>query len=158
MSLFISYLSFSYSGFTLFNKICSKYIQILNKIKRKTLIVEDDSISYKLIYELASPHTDKIIQLSDGKEAVNYFKKNGENINLIVVDILLPKIDGLEVIKTIRKSHPKIPIIGISASTQVNKNDACYKAGCDLFVLKPIDVHSFEKIINQFLKKDPQIS
>jgi len=125
--------------------------------KRKTLIIEDDWISYKLIYELASPHTDEIIQLTNGQEAVNYFKRNGGDINLIVVDILLPKIDGIEVIKTIRQTYPDIPIIGISASVQANKNNACYEAGCDLFVLKPIDVESFEKIINRFLQKNHQI-
>src|SRR6056297_2716392 len=102
--------------------------------KQKTLIVEDDSISYKLIHELASPHTDEIIQLTNGQEAINYFKRNDDDINLIIVDILLPKIDGIEVIKTIRQTHPNTPIIGISASTQANKNNVCYKAGCDLFV------------------------
>jgi len=126
--------------------------------KRKTLIVEDDLISYTLIYELASPHTDEIIQLTNGQEAVNYFKRYSDDINLIVVDILLPKIDGIEVIKTIRQTHPNIPIIGISASTQANKNNVCYKAGCDLFVLKPIDVESFVKTIHRFLQKDPQIN
>jgi len=126
--------------------------------RQKTLIVEDDSISYKLIHELVSPHTDEIIQLTNGQEAVNYFKRNVGDINLIVVDILLPKIDGIEVIKTIRQIYPEIPIIGISASTQANKNNACYKAGCNLFLLKPIDVDAFKKIINQFLQKDPQIS
>mgnify|MGYP006291991623 CR=1 FL=1 len=126
--------------------------------KQKTLIVEDDSISYKLIRELASPHTDEIIQLTNGQEAINYFKRNDDDINLIIVDILLPKIDGIEVIKTIRQTHPNTPIIGISASTQANKNNVCYKAGCDLFVLKPIDVDSFKKIITRFLQKDPQIN
>ena len=126
--------------------------------KQKTLIVEDDSISYKLIHELASPHTDEIIQLTNGQEAINYFKRNDNDINLIIVDILLPKIDGIEVIKTIRQTHPNTPIIGISASTQANKNNVCYKAGCDLFVLKPIDVDSFKKIITRFLQKDPQIN
>jgi len=126
--------------------------------KQKTLIVEDDSISYKLIHELASPHTDEIIQLTNGQEAINYFKRNDDDINLIIVDILLPKIDGIEVIKTIRQTHPNTPIIGISASTQANKNNVCYKAGCDLFVLKPIDVDSFKKIITRFLQKDPQIN
>jgi len=126
--------------------------------KRKTLIIEDDSISYKLIYELASSHTDEVVQLTNGQEAVNYLKGNDGDVDLIVVDILLPKIDGIEVIKTIRKTHPNTPIIGISASTQANKNNACYKAGCDLFVLKPIDIDAFQKIIGRFLQKNPQIN
>lgn len=123
---------------------------------KKTLIIEDDTVSYQLIHELVSSHTDEIIQLTNGQEAVNYFNKNGENINLIIVDILLPKISGIEVIKTIRQTYHNTPIIGISASTQANKNNACYKAGCDLFVLKPIDVESFQKIIHQYLQKNPQ--
>ena len=131
---------------------------IVAKGKKKMLIVEDDTVSYKLVQELAFPHTDEIVQLTNGLEAVDYFKKEGKEINLIVVDILLPKINGIEVIKSIRKSHPKTPIIGMSASTEANKNNACYKAGCDMFFQKPIDIKSFENTISGYLQKDPKVN
>ena len=124
--------------------------------KKKTLIIEDDMVGYQLIHELAAPHADEIVRLSNGLEAVNYLRRDGTNLNLVIVDILLPKIDGIEVIKVIRQNHPRVPVIGISASTQANKGNQCYRAGCDMFFLKPIDVQHFEDIISTYLEKNPQ--
>ena len=124
--------------------------------KKKTLIIEDDMVGYQLIHELAAPHTDEIVRLSNGLEAVNYLRRDGMDLNLIIVDILLPKLDGIEVIKAIRKKHPRVPVIGISASTQANRGNQCYKAGCDMFFLKPIDVQHFEDTICTYLEKDHQ--
>jgi CheY-like chemotaxis protein len=124
--------------------------------KKKTLIIEDDKVGYQLIYELAEPHTDEIVRLNNGLEAVNYLRRDGTELDLVIVDILLPKIDGIEVIKAIRQKHPRVPVIGVSASTQANKGNQCYKAGCDMFFLKPIDVQQFEDIISTYLEKNPQ--
>lgn len=126
--------------------------------KKKALIIEDDMIGYQLIRELVDPYTDEIIHFSNGIEAVNYLKGNTTDADLIIVDILLPKLDGIEVIKALRQNHPMVPVIGVSASTEANKNNKCYKAGCDLFFLKPIDVQHFENIISTYLEKDHQIS
>lgn len=126
--------------------------------KKKALIIEDDMIGYQLIRELVDPYTDEIIHFSNGVEAVNYLRGDTTDADLIIVDILLPKLDGIEVIKALRQNHPMVPVIGVSASTEANKNNQCYKAGCDLFFLKPIDVQHFENIISTFLEKDHQIS
>jgi two-component system capsular synthesis sensor histidine kinase RcsC len=124
--------------------------------KKKTLIIEDDMVGYQLIHELVAPHTDEIVRLSNGLEAVNYLKRYGTDLNLVIVDILLPKLDGIEVIKTLRQNDPMVPVIGVSASTQANKGNQCYKAGCDMFFLKPIDVDHFENIISTYLEMNPQ--
>ncbi len=126
--------------------------------KKKTLIIEDDMVSYQLIHELVAPHSDEIVHLSNGREAVNYLRRNATDLNLVIVDIILPKLDGIEVIKAVSQKHPRVPIIGVSASTQANKNNECYKVGCDMFFLKPIDVGHFEDIINGYLEKNHQIT
>jgi len=123
---------------------------------KNILIVEDDSVSFKLVHELIIPYSNRIIRVSNGEEAINYVKEYGNKLNLVVLDILLPKIDGIKVTKVIRATYPLLPIIGISASTEVNENNECIKAGCDIFYQKPIDIAHFEKTISSFLQWNTQ--
>lgn len=124
--------------------------------KKNILVVEDDPVSFKLVHELIQPYANRITRSSNGEEALHYIRENGNYLNLVIMDILLPKIDGIKLTKIVRESHPFLPIIGISASTQVNGNNECIKAGCNAFYQKPIDIGHFEKTIDTFLQWNPQ--
>ncbi|MFQ5963513.1 MAG: response regulator [Candidatus Scalinduaceae bacterium] len=118
-------------------------------MRKKTLIIDDNSDHVELIIEelKAKDNKNEIISIKNGKEAINYFKKiytNGDDgkiskIELIILDINLPKVKGLEVLKFI-KGHRKfrsIPVFVVSTSYDKKTVTEAYKNGANGFIAKP---------------------
>jgi serine phosphatase RsbU (regulator of sigma subunit) len=114
------------------------------------LIAEDTEMNYIFLVEALRPTKVKILRAKDGEEAVSIFKET-EKINLILMDINMPKLDGFETTKEIKKINPNVPII---AQTALNIEDAREKAaevGCDDYILKPIRLKYLLTKLDTFL-------
>ncbi len=118
---------------------------------KTVLIAEDTDMNYIFLVE-ALKHTNvNILRANDGEEAIDIFKKN-EQIDLILMDINMPKLDGFETTKRIKEIKKDIPII---AQTALNIEDAREKSeevGCDDFILKPIKLKLFLSKLDSYLK------
>jgi two-component system cell cycle response regulator DivK len=107
---------------------------------RTILIVEDDEISFKYLDLVLSRRSKvNIIWAVNGQLAVDYCKLYA-HIDLVLTDIQLPVIDGIEVIKQIRAFRPKLPIIVQTANVYNEECERCFEAGCDDYVTKPINI------------------
>jgi CheY-like chemotaxis protein len=90
----------------------------------------------------------KVIETSNGKEAVDIFLKNNQKFSLITKDYNMPILNGVEVIKAIRKQDKNIPIIGITASAQIMRQELKHEN--DMTILsKPIDESELKTIISE---------
>lgn len=110
------------------------------------LIVEDDYTSELLLKEIFSSKVKEIISCKDGLEALEISKSNND-IDIILLDIKIPGLNGIEVCKEIRKYNSDILIIAQSAYALVGDSDIAISAGCNDYITKPIDKNVlFEKI------------
>ncbi|MBU8892970.1 MAG: response regulator [Bacteroidales bacterium] len=119
--------------------------------KKTILIAEDTEMNYLFLVEALKPTEVQIIRAKDGEEAIELFNKNNQ-IDLILMDINMPKLDGFETTKRIKKIRKDIPII---AQTALNLEDAREKSevvGCDDFILKPIRLKLFLSKLDSYLK------
>ncbi|MBN2521310.1 MAG: response regulator [Bacteroidales bacterium] len=107
------------------------------------LVAEDEETNFKLLENILIPTKAKIIHVITGKDAVEY--SVGNNIDLILMDIKLPELDGFEATKQI-KAQKDIPIIAITAYAADEDREKAINAGCDKFISKPI---SSKKLKNQ---------
>jgi len=127
-----------------------------NLKKEKILLVEDDPDHAELIMEVLETENvqKEIILLKDGLEALNYFQKYGENgaqirVNLIILDLNLPKIRGMEVLKTLKQNSrfSSIPVVILSTSSDDETIEEVYKNGADYYISKPTLYEDFvEKV------------
>lgn len=101
------------------------------------LIVEDDESNTFYLEELLNSTDVKLYKTMLGKDALKIVEQ--KNINVILLDIKLPDISGIEVAKIIKKSNPQIFIIAQSAYASHDDEKLAINAGCDAFVAKPID-------------------
>jgi PAS domain S-box-containing protein len=124
------------------------YGQIKNtkqKWENKTIIVaEDDLSNYLLIEEMLADKSIKILRAENGIEAVEMVNK--KQINLIIMDIKMPDMDGLQATQIIKKSHPTIPIIALTAFSTEDDKKQCLSVGCDGYLHKPV---TYQKLMNQ---------
>ena len=119
------------------------------------LVVEDDPSSYILICKLLQPLNYQIIHTKDGEEAVNVVRDH-PHIDLILMDLKLPHLDGYSATKAIKKMHPEIPVIAQTAYAMPGDREKALKAGCDEYLTKPLDTRKLLDIIAGYLtdKKD----
>ena len=115
------------------------------------LVIEDNDLNRRLFVDLLSTQGHTVLEATDGKEALKLVKQ--KQPQLVLMDIQLPSISGLEVTRAIRKmSDIKQPkIIAISAFALKQDADKALEAGCDDYLSKPIAITSFFDTINKNL-------
>jgi two-component system sensor histidine kinase BarA len=119
------------------------------------LLAEDNNINLQLLFEIISNSGATIISSQSGREAIEAF--HNQDIDIILMDVHMPEIDGLEATKEIRASENgtrHTPIIGITASLQEDDEGVYLAAGMDTVLLKPIDPEILLDKISKLLDKD----
>ncbi len=103
------------------------------------LIVEDDEVSYLFLKEILENHGAKIIYAENGVKAIDEIKSNRNIIDIILMDIKMPKLNGYEATKQIKEINPNIYIIAQTAFATDNDRQNALQAGCDDYISKPIN-------------------
>jgi CheY-like chemotaxis protein len=117
-------------------------------VKKVILIAEDIESNFKLIkYFLAGSNTE-VLHAYNGKEAVEKCFSAG-NIDLILMDIKMPVMDGYTAVKLIRERNSSIPIIAQTA--YADDRDRAIECGCSGFISKPFDKKGLLKVLCEFL-------
>ena len=119
---------------------------------KKILIVEDDFSSYSYLQAALKRLRTKLIWAKDGQTAVKYCKEMSD-IDLVLMDIQLPKLTGFEATPMIKKIRPDLPVIAQTAYTMSGEEQKCYKAGCDDYLAKPIIPGDLVEKVCKFLEK-----
>ncbi len=118
---------------------------------KNILVVEDNPLIMELVKTLLISFGYEPIEASNGVMAIELSKKN--YLNLILLDIQLPGIDGTEVINILKKDPETrvIPIIALTAHAMQGDEERFLKAGCSGYVSKPIDIPRFKSIIAELI-------
>jgi signal transduction histidine kinase len=125
----------------------------LNLIKQSTVLyVEDDWIISKTFQEFTTSYFKKIITAQDGLEGLKLFRKHRKKIDIIITDISMPKINGIDMIKEIRELDFEVPIVITSAFNDNQLLNDAINLAIDGFVKKPLNIKHLMSIINKALK------
>jgi CheY-like chemotaxis protein len=128
-------------------------INQLNKIymRKRILIVEDNRMHSELVKIIINSSFDAdVVIAEDGKDALDKITE-GYVFDLIIIDIMLPKINGLDVLKTIRKVYDKVPILMLSALSDKEIMDKSFAGGATAYIAKPIRNDILRDSINDLL-------
>jgi signal transduction histidine kinase/ActR/RegA family two-component response regulator len=117
------------------------------------LVVEDIFSNFKLIKAILGSKY-KLTHATTGIEAIDFFHKY--NPDLILMDIKIPKIDGLEVTRMIRDQSKDIPIIAVSAYAYEEEKKRAFEAGCNDFISKPVNKVKLLETVKFLLKKEKE--
>ncbi len=116
------------------------------------LIVEDNELNRRLFVDLLTTKGYTLLEASDGKEALQLVKE--KQPDLVLMDIQLPTVSGLEVTGQIRRMKIKQPrIVAISAFAMKKDADTALAAGCDDYISKPIAILPFFETVAKNLKE-----
>ena len=118
---------------------------------KKVLIVEDNDLNMKLFNDLLEAHGYNTLQTRDGVEALKLARQHRPD--LILMDIQLPEISGLEVTKWLKEDDDlrAIPVIAVTAFAMKGDEEKIRGGGCEAYIAKPISVASFLHTVERFL-------
>jgi len=124
-------------------------------IGRTVLVVEDNRLNMKLFCDLLESCGHEVVQSQDGLDALKLARQIKPD--LIIMDIQLPEVSGLEVTKWIKEDDAlkAIPIIAVTAFAMKGDQEKILESGCDAYMAKPIAVKDFIATVEHFLRGAP---
>lgn len=119
---------------------------------QKILVVEDNELNMKLFHDLLEAYGYEIVQTYDGREALQLARDHSPD--LIILDIQLPEISGLEVTRQLKEDEElkSIPVIAVTAFAMKGDEEKIRKGGCEAYIAKPISVTNFISTIQKVLE------
>ena len=116
------------------------------------LIVDDESRMRKLIKDFLAAKGYNILEAEDGEKALQVFEKNSEKISLILLDVMMPKLDGWSVLRQIRQTS-KVPIIMLTARGEEQDELFGFELGVDEYISKPFSPKILVARVEAILKR-----
>jgi two-component system, response regulator len=128
---------------------------MVNNIPVEVLLIEDNSEDAELTIRVLKKHNlaNNLVHLQDGEAALNFlFAEGNNNIpRLILLDLKMPKVDGIEVLTKIKNDEQKkiIPVVVLTSSKQERDVIESYKLGVNAYVVKPVEFEKFVEAVAQ---------
>lgn len=118
---------------------------------KTVLIVEDNELNMKLFHDLLEANGYQTLQTRSGKEALGLARQHRPD--LILMDIQLPEISGLQVTEEIKRDDDlrSIPVIAVTAFAMKGDEERIRAGGCEAYISKPISIAKFLETVRQFL-------
>jgi CheY-like chemotaxis protein len=120
----------------------------------RILIVDDDQNLRRLMHETLEAIGYLAVSASDGLDAIKLVKT--EQIDLVIADISMPEMDGLQLLQQIKDYNPKIPVLLITGVNMNNIKDRVYQYGADAFLDKPFRIAKIEEMLDRLLANNIQ--
>ncbi len=123
-------------------------------MKPSILIVDDEKlICMTLERMLSSDYT--VYKASNGQEGLDLIRRNGK-MDIVLSDIIMPVMDGFEMIETVRSENPDIIIIAMTAIYSGENVTKVMEKGADAYLLKPFDIHQLKQTVKKLLENKLQ--
>lgn len=122
--------------------------------ERRIAVIEDEPAIRRGICDILRAGGYTPIEAADGEEGVNAARQPG--VKLVLLDLMLPKLDGIQVLAEIRKSHPTLPVIVLTARGAENDRVQGLKCGADDYVVKPFSARELLARIEAVLRRTPE--
>jgi two-component system cell cycle response regulator DivK len=118
---------------------------------KTVMVVEDNELNMKLFHDLLEAHGYRIVQTKDGMDVLRLAREHKPD--LILMDIQLPEVSGLEVTRWIKEDEElrAIPVIAVTAFAMKGDEEKMRKGGCEAYIAKPISVASFLETVERFI-------
>ena len=118
------------------------------------LVIDDDDSVRKTLVENLAECEFQVLSAKDGQEAMAFIE-GGKTPKIVITDLIMPRKEGLEIIRQIRRDHPSIRVIAISGGGRNKSIDFLQMAtrlGADAVMGKPVDIEELEKTVRELLK------
>jgi len=121
--------------------------------QKKIIIIDDDDRNIFALNAVLKARGYQCVGASSGQEGLELLRTQPKQIGIVLVDIMMPEMDGYQIISKIRKEPDleKIPLVAVTAQAMVGDRERCLQSGADNYISKPINVDKLIKIIEEHI-------
>ncbi len=119
----------------------------------RVLYVEDDPISAQIMQKVLNGLFKEVLFYTNGREGLNSYKTHKEKIDLIITDIAMPQMNGLDMVSEIKKIHPDVPVVIMSAHSDTDFFLKAIDLGVEFFLVKPLDISQVRIVLFKVMDK-----
>jgi CheY-like chemotaxis protein len=150
VGLFLHLVEEKNSSETIKNKVLGSLTEVLSG--KKILITDDDVRNIFSLTKALEKYKVDVVLAMDGKQALERLKENPD-IDVVLMDMMMPEMDGYETIKQIRKTpmFTRLPIIAITAKSMIGDREKCIAAGASDYISKPVDIDQLVSLLRVWL-------
>jgi DNA-binding response OmpR family regulator len=124
-------------------------------LTNKTIvIVEDDVPSLRYYETLVMSSGADVIKFRTGRDFVDFVNKNERKIDLVIMDFLIPLINGIDCTRVLRKINKSVPVLMLTAYSSEQSKAEAYIAGCNEYILKPVYPEKVYSLLEKYLKQE----
>ncbi len=133
--------------------------KILNQaiFNKRVLLVEDNPINQKIAEKMLSKLHFKVVLAENGQEAVDLIKKGDIDVDLVLMDIQMPILNGLDATRQLREIGFFRPIVAMTANVLKGDREVCMDAGMNDYIGKPVKIEVLKETLSRWLKSEPLI-
>ncbi len=127
-------------------------------VSPEVLIVEDNTQNQRVVQAYLQPHGVELEFVENGREAVEYVQQHADSLDLVLMDMKMPVMDGYEATRRIRaweNQHDRepLPIVAVTAQAMVEDQSRCLEAGCDAYLAKPLERKTLFRVLERCLHR-----
>ena len=125
---------------------------------KRIIIIEDDVPSVKYYETILTNSGADIKVFTNGKDFLTFLEKSDEKIDLLMVDFLVPLVNGIECVRIFRKERKDVPVLMLTAYYSDQSKNGAFVAGCNEYILKPVFPEKIYHLLVKYLKTEISIS
>ena len=150
VGLFLHLVEEKSSSETIKNKVLGSLTEVLSG--KKILITDDDVRNIFSLTKALEKYKVEVVLAMDGKQALERMKENPD-IDVVLMDMMMPEMNGYETIREIRKTpmFTRLPIIAITAKSMIGDREKCIAAGASDYISKPVDIDQLVSLLRVWL-------
>ena len=114
-------------------------------MRRKALVIDDDPLSREFLAEALRTSDYEVAQAADGEDGARYLRER--NLDLVMTDLRLPGMDGIEVVRISKEAMPDTPVVVLTAYGSVSTAVEAMRSGAEDFLLKPVSPEQLEVVL-----------
>lgn len=115
------------------------------------LIAEDVDVNFRFLEKILKENNVEVIRARNGEDAVKICKENLD-VDIVLMDIQMPVMNGYDATKAIKENRPDLPIIAQTAHAVDDGKEKGYEYGCDEYIVKPLNINKMYAAINKYIK------
>jgi signal transduction histidine kinase/CheY-like chemotaxis protein len=131
-------------------KLSELQLSKINLSGKSILVVEDERTNFEFLQKVIERTGAEVLHAENGREAVNIFSENPK-MDLILMDIMMPEMNGYEATKAIKKIMPEVPVIAQTALAMEGDEGKVLDSGCDDYISKPIRINELLRMITKHI-------
>lgn len=118
------------------------------------VIVEDDVPSIRYYETLLQSSGAEVIKFRTGRDFIDSLNKNDSKIDLVIMDFLIPLVNGIDCTRMFRKTRKNVPVLMITAYSSEQSKSEAFIAGCTEYILKPVYPEKVYALLEKYLKQE----